>query len=153
MSKADTLNKLLQDGDLKITDLRKDILDIILSAKKPLSAYDILDLLKSKRANAKPPTVYRVIEYFVDKKIIHRVETTNKFVCCSQLDNFKTKYHGILFLCQKCGNSFEVMDDDFLTALKIFSKKHLFAVNESLVEIKGVCEKCGKTEDKQKKIS
>jgi Fur family zinc uptake transcriptional regulator len=142
MSKAATLKMLLQDDDLKITDLRKDILDIILSAKKPLSAYDVLDQLKTKRTNAKPPTVYRVIDYFVEKKIIHRVETTNKYVGCTQLDNFKTKYHGILFLCQQCGNSFELVDDEFLAALKHFSKKHKFSVNESLVEVKGVCEKC-----------
>jgi Fur family zinc uptake transcriptional regulator len=142
MSKAETMKKLSEDTDLKITDLRKDILDIILSAKKPLSAYDVLDLLKTKRTNAKPPTVYRVIEYFVEKKVIHRVETTNKFVGCSQLDNFKTKYHGILFLCQECGNSFELVDDEFLAALKSFSKKHHFSVNESLVEVKGVCQQC-----------
>jgi Fur family zinc uptake transcriptional regulator len=144
MSKAATLKMLLQDDDLKITDLRKDILDIILSAKKPLSAYDVLDQLKTKRTNAKPPTVYRVIDYFVEKKIIHRVETTNKYVGCTQLDNFKTKYHGILFLCQQCGNSFELVDDEFLEALKNFSKKHQFSVNESLVEVKGICEKCGR---------
>jgi Fur family zinc uptake transcriptional regulator len=142
MEKNDILDKLLQDDQLNITDLRKDVLNIFLAEKKPLSAYDVLDTLKLKRANAKPPTVYRAIEYFIEKKIVHRVEAGNKFVCCSQLGNSKTKYHGILFLCQQCHNSFELMDENFLTALKKFSTKHHFIVDESLIEVKGVCEKC-----------
>jgi len=142
MTKTDTINQLMLDSELTITPLRKDVLDIFLAAKKPLSAYDVLRKLKKKRPNAQPPTAYRVIDYFVEKKIIHRVETENKYVCCSQLSNFKSPNHGVLFLCHRCNNSFEFMDEEFLRALKSFSKKHKLAVNESLVELKGICWNC-----------
>ena len=142
MSKTEIVSRLLMDSDLTITPLRKDVLGIFLISKKPMSAYEVLDKLKKKRFNAKPPTVYRVIDYFVDKKIIHRIETGNKYVCCAQLGNFKSNYHGILFLCKKCKNSFEFMDEEFLHFLKKFSKKHQLSINETLIEIKGVCQNC-----------
>ncbi|EKD72371.1 MAG: Zinc uptake regulation protein ZUR [uncultured bacterium] len=142
MSKTEIVSRLLMDSDLTITPLRKDVLDIFLSSQKPLSAYEVLDKLKKKRFNAKPPTVYRVIDYFVEKNIIHRIETGSKYVCCAQLSNFKSNYHGILFLCKKCKHSFEFMDEEFLHFLKKFSKKQHLSINETLIEIKGVCQNC-----------
>jgi Fur family zinc uptake transcriptional regulator len=145
MAKSDLLNLILHDDEIKLTALRKDILDIFLVAKKPLTAYEVLAKLKKKRPNAEPPTVYRVIDYFVQKKLIHRIETGNKYVCCSHLDHFKSKYHGILFLCQACHLSYELMDQEFLRFIMNFSKKNHLAVSESVVEIKGTCSDCLKT--------
>lgn len=142
MLKTEMLNQLMEDSELKITALRKAVLDIFLATKKPLSAYDVLGKLKKNRPNAQPPTVYRVIEYFVEKKVIHRIETGNKYVCCSQLSNLKSQYHGILFLCEKCQHSYEFMDQEFLSFIKSFTKRHKLEVNESLIEVTGICENC-----------
>jgi Fe2+ or Zn2+ uptake regulation protein len=76
MDITDRLKTMVADNGLKMTALRQDLLEIFLKTKKPISAYDALDLLKHKRPNAKPPTVYRVIEYFV---------VTNLFVARSYL--------------------------------------------------------------------
>lgn len=142
MPETDIITKLLSDQELKITHLRKEVLDIFLSSKKPLSAYEVLNKLKKSRPNAEPPTVYRVIEYFVQKEIIHRIETGNKYVFCSHLENFNAHPQGILFLCEKCGSSYEIIDDDFLKFIKKFSKIHQLSINELLVEMKGICQKC-----------
>lgn len=137
-----SLYKLSNHPTLKLTELRQVILDIFIQAKKPLSAYEVLNTLKRKRPNAEPPTVYRVIDYFVQKKLVHRIETGNKYVCCSQLNNFESKYHGIIFLCQKCNLSFELLDEKCLSFIKYFSKKYAVSVDESLIEIKGTCREC-----------
>jgi Fur family zinc uptake transcriptional regulator len=142
MQKVDLPNQLPQDTGLKITALRQDVLDIFLVSKKPLSAYDVLAKLKKKRPKAQPPTVYRVIEYFMEKKVIHRIETGNKYVCCSQPNNSQSKYHGILFLCEKCQHSYEYMDEEFLVFIHNFTKRHRVIVNESVIEVNGVCESC-----------
>ena len=86
---------------IKLTALRKDILSIFIESQKPISAYDALNILKTKRESAEPPTVYRVIEYFVKNKLIHRIDAENKYVFCSQLQKPTMTYHGILFVCQK----------------------------------------------------
>lgn len=46
MKKTDMINQLMLDNDLTITPLRRDVLDIFLSSKKPLSAYNVLEKLK-----------------------------------------------------------------------------------------------------------
>lgn len=142
MEKKAILKKIQDFDGLKMTALRQDLLDIFLRNQKPISAYDVLDKLKQKRPNAQPPTVYRVIEYFVQKKIIHRVETGNKYVCCSQLQSGNAEHHGVLFLCQKCGAMNELADEMLLPFLKDFSVRHDVQLDEAPIELKGLCVNC-----------
>ncbi len=143
MSKAQLFNKLLSHHELKMTELRKDILDIFLSIKKPLTAYELLNKLKKKRPNAEPPTVYRVIDYFLKRKLIHRIETGNKFVLCTQPNHLQEHDDkSVLFLCKNCSLSFEISDPNFASAVKNFSHHHGLQIDESLIEIKGMCKKC-----------
>ena len=143
LSTSDVFSQVLSsDHTLKLTALRKEVLRIFIQAKKPISAYEALDRLKKKRDSAEPPTVYRVIEYFVEKKIIHRIDAENKYVFCSQLGRQKSEYHGIIFLCKKCLISFEVMDKSYADFLKTLSDHHHFSIDDSVIEIKGICKKC-----------
>jgi Fur family zinc uptake transcriptional regulator len=145
MDITDRLKTMVADNGLKMTALRQDLLEIFLKTKKPISAYDALDLLKHKRPNAKPPTVYRVIEYFVEKKIIHRVETGNKFVCCTQLSHSDVAHHGILFLCEACGSTQEFVDDAFIPFLTAFCDRRKLQLNtDAPIELKGLCFACRK---------
>ena len=59
---------------MRLTPLRQDILDILRANNKPLGAYEILEKLKHKRPNAEPPTVYRVLDFLIDSKCVHRIE-------------------------------------------------------------------------------
>lgn len=148
MLKTEILNKLLLTEDLKITELRKDILNIFLAAHKPLTAYEVLSKLKKTRPKAEPPTVYRVIEYLMQKKLVHRIETGNKYVCCGQLENFQGEHHGFIFLCAKCSNATEFTDEDFSHFIQHFSKKNSLMVDNTLIEIKGICAGCLKKNKK-----
>ncbi len=141
-SKTDIFNMLLSDSDLKISPLRKDILKIVLFSKKSLGAYDILKKLKKIRPNAEPPTVYRVMDYFIEKKIVHRIETENKFIFCSHPHDFKSEFHGILFVCKNCSSSFEVSEKNFSQTTKNLAKKYHFSLSDPIVEIKGLCQNC-----------
>jgi Fur family transcriptional regulator, zinc uptake regulator len=142
MLKSDILNKLSSDTELRITHLRKDVLSILLSAKKPLTAYEILASLKKKRPNAEPPTVYRVLDYLLEKKLIHKIQASNQYICCSHLTNFKAQYHGILFLCDLCAQAFEFIEEGLRPFIEKLSSKRHFEVSNSLIEIKGICQKC-----------
>ncbi len=143
MSTTDIFNKLLAaDALLKLTDLRKDILKIFILSKKSISAYEVLNRLKKKRPKAEPPTVYRVIDYFVDKKIIHRIDAENKYVFCTQLDHPKLAHHGIMLICTQCFASEEITHSVFTDYLKTISLQHHFMPSDALVEIKGVCQLC-----------
>lgn len=142
METINVLEKITQDTDLNITHIRKYVLDILLSEKKPMTAYEILDKLKVLRPNAEPPTVYRALTYLVDKKLAHRIESSNQYVCCSHLNEFKIKYHGLLFICHNCNQAFEYLEDSVKKFIDALSKKHGFLIDDTLIEIKGVCPAC-----------
>ena len=133
---------VVNDNTLKLTDLRKAILSIFLESKKAMSAYDVLAILKKSRDSAEPMTVYRVIEYFIEKNIIHRISTENKYVFCSQIEHSPCQHHGLFFICKKCLSSFEVLDKNFDTLLKALSQQYHFLTDPSFVEVKGICQNC-----------
>ena len=136
---AAIFDKILSaDDSIKLTTLRKEILTIFIQSKKPISAYEVLKELKAQRETAEPPTVYRVIEYLIEKKILHRIDTENKYVFCSHLENTTLQYHGILFICKTCHTAIEVIDKPFDNFLAKLSTSYHFTIDDSPVEIKGV---------------
>ncbi len=53
--------------------------------KFAISAYDLLDLLREIEPQAKPPTVYRGLEFLMEQGFIHKIESTNSYVVCHHL--------------------------------------------------------------------
>lgn len=137
------LDHLYINKNIKLTELRKDILTILSVKNKPMGAYDILEKLKEKRSNAEPPTVYRVLSFLVENKLIHRIESQNTYVCCSQLHENQTKHQAILFFCRQCQTCYEFEDNDVFLSIMQFSNKNHLTVDDSLIELSGICQKCG----------
>ena len=140
--KNELINQLYTDKNIKLTQLRKEILTILYVKKKPMGAYDILEKLKKKRTNAEPPTVYRVLDFLVEKKLIHRIESQNTYVCCSQLAKDSAPHKAILFFCKQCQTCNEFKDDNLFLSIVKFSTEHQLQVDDSPIEIMGVCQSC-----------
>ena len=64
------------------TALRRQVLELVWSSHGPVGAYDLLDMLRAKRRNAAPPTVYRALEFLLQCGLIHRIESLNAYVGC-----------------------------------------------------------------------
>lgn len=133
---------LLADDTLKLTALRKAVLAIFIHAKKPLAAYEVLHQLKKKRDNAQPPTVYRVIEYFIEKHIIHRIDTENKYMLCTQIAHEHAKGHTLLLICTQCHTALEINDPGLTKALTPLAKQNHFIIDNAFIEVKGICQCC-----------
>ena len=97
----------LNKNEIKITPLRRDVLSILSKARNPLSAYDVLEKLKKIRQGAEPPTVYRVLNFLEEAKMVHRIESQKTYVCCSQQASHGTQHETVLLFCRKCKKSFE----------------------------------------------
>lgn len=146
LSVNDVFNTLrLSIVSLKLTELRKDILRIMIQAKKPLSAAEVLLRLKKRRETAEPSTVYRVIEYLLKKNVIHKIASENKYILCSQLNNSTANNeHGLIFICKKCLTSCEVGDEYIISHLKSLAQVHKFSVDCFLIEVSSICKNCKK---------
>ncbi len=139
--KNEVINKLLADRDITLTSLRQEILVILALSNKPMGAYDILNQLKKKRPNAQPPTVYRVLNFFLEVKLIHRIEAQNAYVCCSHASG-QASHKAILLLCQTCGKGFEFEDKAIFESIAKFSKKNSIALDDTLIQMNGICQNC-----------
>src|SRR3954452_12703001 len=64
----------------RLTDLRRQVLGLILDAQGPTGAYDLLDRLKTTRIGAAPPTVYRALDFLLEQGLIHKLERLSAFV-------------------------------------------------------------------------
>lgn len=128
--------------NIKLTTLRKEIFSILFHKNKPMGAYEVLEKLKKKRSNAEPPTVYRVLKWLVDAHLIHRIEAQNSYICCSMASGKKQLHKAILLSCGNCLKSYEYEDANIFGSIKKFIEKYKVEIDDTLIEMKGLCAKC-----------
>lgn len=124
----------------KLTSLRKNILYILWKADKPLKAYDILQLLLTTKDNSKPPTVYRVLDYFVAAGLVHKIESIQCYTLCQEHE----KHHQveILMLCNQCHQVQEIYDKNLHIMVNKLTHRQGFALSQHAIELNGICRLC-----------
>ena len=111
-----------KDNGHRVTNPRIEVLKIISKSKKPIKAYDILNILSKKIINPKPPTVYRAIEFWEKFNFVHKIESLNAFTACEA----GHLHEGSQFLiCDDCGVAIESHLCDLPNILKQISKQKL----------------------------
>jgi Fur family zinc uptake transcriptional regulator len=124
----------------RLTDLRRQVLGLILDRDAPTGAYDLLDQLRSTRHGAAPPTVYRALEFLLEQKLIHKLERLSAFVGCVAEEDHD---HAAQFLiCRSCGRVAEIEDHELSHALEDAAKRLGFTVGKATIEAEGQCAAC-----------
>ena len=123
----------------RLTEPRINVLKILISSSKPLTAYQILKKLSKLMKNPKPPTAYRAIEFWKKYNFIHRIESLNSYSICSS-DHLHDG--GQFMICTDCGKVIEAHLCSLPSALKKIVKKQMFTLSNWNLEINGVCKKC-----------
>ncbi len=114
------------------------MLELLSGAAKPLSAYDLLGLLRDEGVNA-PPTVYRALERLMRDGLAHRIESLNAFVACNKPHHTELASFAI---CDECGAVDEFTDRDLQARLGSVSARSGFHATRMTVEIHGHCARC-----------
>lgn len=124
---------------VRMTPPRLHVLEIVANSKKPLTAYEILDLLGTKLDKPKPPTAYRALEFLSKHGFIHRIESLNAFVACGE----DHQHHGSQFMiCDSCGHVEEVHLCHVPEGLAKQAKSKGFKISHWNVELHGRCKNC-----------
>jgi len=127
-----------------LTPLRRQVLDLVIAAEKPVGAYVLLDRLKLERPGAAPPTVYRALDFLLANGLIHRIEKLNAFIGCAESHAHAAHEHPHQFLiCRRCGSTAEIADHAAAHALEAAAKAQGFRPERMVVEIEGLCAGCG----------
>ena len=125
---------------LRFTDTRKLVLGIIAKAKKPITAYEILDKLEGKVKNPKPPIVYRATDFWQSHGFVHKIESLNALVACQE----GHQHRGSQFMiCDGCGKAFEIHLCHMPEEISKQAKKEGFALTFWNLELHGRCQGCG----------
>ena len=132
MSKAKDFCRL--EGH-QYTAPRAEILNVLAQSPKALGAYEILNSARIEGKIAKPPTVYRAIEFWLEHGFIHRIESLNAYVSCDH-DHGKAGVH--FLVCERCKTVREEHTPSPLKAIDLdgFEPKH------SQTETVGICKDC-----------
>lgn len=135
---------LCQQRNVRLTPQRLEVLRLMAQQPSAISAYDLLDLLRVSEPQAKPPTVYRALDFLLEQGFIHRVESVNSYVLCHHFE--KPSHTSALFICDRCSLVTEKTTDSIEEHLTTLAKESGFVVRRSVVEAHGLCAKCATIE-------
>jgi Fur family transcriptional regulator, zinc uptake regulator len=123
----------------RLTDLRRRVLELVWQGHAAVKAYDILDELGSAESAARPPTVYRALDFLIAHGLVHRLESLNAYVGCPEPDS---AHEGQFLICDGCGTVREFEAPAIQAAIAEEAAVQEFAVERRTVEVHGVCRPC-----------
>ena len=125
---------------LRLTALRRRVLELVWQSHKPLGAYDILAVLSEQDGRrAAPPTVYRALDFLLENGLVHRIASLNAFIGCSHPEHV----HQVQFLiCRACHVAIELEQSSISDAIINSAKDVGFTVETQTVEVVGLCGSC-----------
>lgn len=139
---ADALNRaetICAEHGLRLTPIRRRVLELIWSNHKPTKAYDLLDTIRAEHAGAAPPTVYRALDFLLDAGLVHRLESLNAFVGCDAGHNdSQPKF----LICRHCEHVAEIAGETLHRAIAREAEAADFVVEGEIVELRGLCRAC-----------
>ena len=114
------------------------VLGYLKEQKRPLSAYEILEGLRTDGVTAST-TIYRALEKLLGEGLVHRIESLNAWTICCGSHNGKMP---VFAICDGCGNVTEYIDEDFTHSIASLSQRIGFSTKHSVLEIHGRCSDC-----------
>ena len=120
------------------TEPRRRTYALLVSAGKPVKAYDLIARFGEDGQAAKPPTVYRALDFLERQGMAHRIASISAYVACSVGD----RAHAAAFLiCDCCGATEEIAPPEGDALLKA-AETAGYALERTTIEGHGRCPAC-----------
>ena len=134
---AEVEHRLSGQGE-RMTAARTRVLELLLSAGEPVKAYDLIARFGTDGAPAKPPTVYRSLEFLERHGLVHRIASISAYVACTS----GTDAHAAAFLiCDCCGATQEVTAT-LAEGLDAAAASAGYVIERTTIEAHGRCSAC-----------
>lgn len=122
----------------RMTAPRRRVLEMLLESGEAVKAYDLIARYGTDGVAAKPPTVYRALEFLEKTGMAHRIASISAYVACSVGD----KAHAAAFLiCDCCGATEEIAPPEG-DALRHAAEVAGYAIEHTTIEAHGRCPAC-----------
>lgn len=135
----DRIVHILRKNQLSVTESRRRILDIFIQAGTALAHHDVEEKTSVRYDRV---TVYRTLQTFMEKGIIHTIPTTDNSVlyalCKDECQEGHHHDNHVHFVCEFCGNT-TCMDETDIPAIQLPSGYVASSIN---MVVHGTCAKC-----------
>lgn len=119
---------------------RQLVLDALEQARKPMGAYELLELLREEGLRS-PLQVYRALEQLIEDGAVHKIESLSAFALCTHAE-CGSDGHAAFAICRRCGQASEFHDAALERALRRLARREGFRTIATTVELSGLCEAC-----------
>ena len=132
--------KLAKEAGHRWTENRTNVYAAILAAKKPITAYAVLEAVsKTTATDMKPASIYRSLEALCQLELVVKIESLNAYVACHHPHE---KHQHVFLVCDDCGNTAEIADQGVAKHLKQHANQHGFNTMRQVLELHGSCQEC-----------
>lgn len=143
---SDALDKAraaFEERGLRLTELRRQVLQEIAGSHHSIGAYEILDRLAAKGTRLAPISVYRAIDALIEAGVVHRLESRNAYFACHSAHGADgTGSAHMVLVCERCGTVAELQGDSLLAPLDAAARAAGFEPKIRVVEMAGTCAHC-----------
>ena len=136
MNNSQSNNK--KTNDYNLTKNQKIVFNLLQNSGEPLKAYTILESLKREGLKS-PLQVYRALDKLVELGIIHKIESQNSFIACS---NSNCASNTAFTICRKCGDVKEIKNNHLFEQVSDLGKKNRLKVQRFNLEFYVDCNGC-----------
>jgi Fur family zinc uptake transcriptional regulator len=136
LSAADT--RCAAEG-LRLTPVRRKVLELLLKEHRAIGAYTILDLLRDAGFGSQPPVAYRALDFLTTHGFAHKIERLNAFVACTHPAE---SHHAAFMICRDCDAVAEAVTVVPSSSLDAVAEQVGFHIEKTVMEAEGVCATC-----------
>jgi Fur family zinc uptake transcriptional regulator len=140
-----TARQLCEQTGTRLTPKRAAVLSILLEAKGPLSAYDLMDRYRAVQGQSlSAMSTYRMLNLLVDVGLVHKLETTNQFMACQHI-TCDHRHDTQFLICDRCHAVSEVtIEPAILRKLERAAAGAGYLLPTPQLELHGICQTCQK---------
>lgn len=131
--------RTLQAQGYKATRPRKLVLEVLEEIEKPLSPYDIQEILRARGKQLNHVTIYRILDLLCRLDLAHKMLSSGGFVKCSL--NAGEGCHRFM-VCRNCGAIQEFADERLCQGENEFVRNLGFHTQYHISEFCGLCSHC-----------
>lgn len=130
----------LEQAGEQWTPMRATVFSALAGFDRPASAYDVAEAIsQSEDRRVAANSVYRILDLFVAKNLVQRVETANAYV----VNAHPACRHDCIFLvCDACGQTTHIDDDALTDQVRTAAANVGFTPVRPVVEVTGRCRNC-----------
>ncbi|MBB1273951.1 transcriptional repressor [Psychromonas sp. SR45-3] len=130
---------ICKTNNVRFTAVRQQVFTLMAEHKGAITAYELLEQLQAFDSKAKPPTIYRALEFLLENNFIHRIESLNSYLMCCHLG---CEHAMQLLICNKCKKVIELSDPVIDEAFSEKASQFGFKITNKVLEAHGICESC-----------